>query len=510
MNPKDLFEHLTKDPKKRQAVTKQSFWHFFHLYFNHYAEYETAQFQLDIMRELEQSTTENLFVVAFRNSGKSTIVSTAYPLWAILGNQQKKYVLIFSKTQGQAKQILKNIREEAENNHLLKQDLGPFQEEPEYGANGEWSSTTLVFSNTGARIKVASVDESIRGVRHKQYRPDLIICDDVEDINSTKTRESREKTYRWLHGDVIPAGDKNTRLIVVGNLLHEDSLLMRLKDNIENGSSEGIYLQFPLIDDNGVSLWPAKYPNKESLTAQEKAVGSWIDWRREFLLDIVPDTDQVIWKNWIKYYEQLPERGRTFAGVRIGIDLALSTRDGADKTAMVSAVCHYFDRELYFYILPNPINERLTSPDTLAKCKRLYEHYKQDEMHPKLIVEDVGYQKSVIQYLSEAGIIAQPFKPGRSDKRERLALTANKIESGHILFPEHGCEELIQQLTQFGVEKHDDLADAFSTLILGTLENKPGRPGAFAELYKDEDCGNPFFDFDDDDFGFTGILGKQF
>ncbi len=505
----DAFSKIVRDKKVRRAITKQSFWYFFHIYFSHYVQYKTAEFQQEIMRELESSSTNNLYIVAFRNSGKSTIVTTAYPLWAILGEQQKKYVLIFSKTQGQAKQILKNIREEAESNDILKQDLGPFKEESEYGSNGEWSSTTLVFSNTGARIKIASVDEGIRGLRHKQYRPDLIICDDVEDINSTKTREGRDKTYKWLRGDVIPAGDRDTRLIAVGNLLHEDSLLMRLKEDTENDRATGAFLIYPLLDENGVSLWPDKYPDSESIKVQEKEIGSWIDWQREFLLNIVPDTDQVIHKNWIQYYGNLPERGHTFAGVRVGIDLAISTKDTADKTAMVSGVCHYYERELFIYILPNPVNKRLTAPDTLSQCQLLYEHYRKEKMYPKLIVEDVGYQKAIIQHLEEKKILAQSFKPGRSDKRERLALTSSKIKSGHILFPYEGCEQLIQQLTHFGVEKHDDLADAFSTLILGVQENKPSRPGSIEDLIVGGERSR-FFDFDDEDFGFGGLMNMQF
>ena len=39
------------------------------------------------------------------------------------------------------------------------------------------------------------------------------------------------------------------------------------------------------------------------------------------------------------------------------------------------------------------------------------------------------------------------------------------IKTGKILFPKKGCEELLRQLVHFGVEKHDDLADAFSVLI---------------------------------------------
>ena len=128
-------------------------------------------------------------------------------------------------TRNQAKQQMMNMRKELENNKMLKGDLGPFQEEHD----SEWGSSSLVFSNSGARITVASVEQSIRGIRHGEYRPDLIICDDVENLASTKTKEGRDKTYEWLTGEIIPAGDVKTKIVLVGNLLHEDSLLMRLK-----------------------------------------------------------------------------------------------------------------------------------------------------------------------------------------------------------------------------------------------------------------------------------------
>ena len=45
------------------------------------------------------------------------------------------------------------------------------------------------------------------------------------------------------------------------------------------------------------------------------------------------------------------------------------------------------------------------------------------------------------------------------------------IQSGKILFPENGAEELITQLVGFGVEKHDDLVDAFSSVIISIMDN---------------------------------------
>ncbi len=246
--PEDLFQTLTKDKTVRREVMKNSFNYFFHFYFHHYVEFETAPFQHNLIYKLENEPDENIYVVAFRGSGKSTIATTAYPIWSILGKPQKKFIIIFCQTRAQAKQHMMNIRNELENNPLLKNDLGPFNEESD-----EWGSHSLVFSNTQARITVASSEQSIRGLRHHQHRPDLFICDDVEDVQSTKTREGRNKTYQWLTGDVIPAGGKNTRLVVVGNLLHEDSLLMRIRDRINQKELAGTFMSCAIMDDDGNS-----------------------------------------------------------------------------------------------------------------------------------------------------------------------------------------------------------------------------------------------------------------
>jgi predicted phage terminase large subunit-like protein len=69
-------------------------------------------------------------------------------------------------------------------------------------------------------------------------------------------------------------------------------------------------------------------------------------------------------------------------------------------------------------------------------------------------------------------------RPGNQDKRSRLVILANMIKTGQILFPREGAEELIQQIVHFGVEKHDDLVDAFANLAHNMLE-KPPRTARF-------------------------------
>lgn len=91
-------------------------------------------------------------------------------------------------------------------------------------------------------------------------------------------------------------------------------------------------------------------------------------------------------------------------------------------------------------------------------------------LYTKLFIEDVGYQQSLIQHLVSKNIPAEGVKISGQDKRARLALVTHLIQQGKVLFPRHGAEQLIEQLTGFGIEKHDDLADAFSLLLLKILE----------------------------------------
>lgn len=457
-----LIDKIIADQKVRREVTRRSHMMFFSVYFSEYLTYPMADFHWEMFR-LTESEDRMAVLMAFRGSGKSTIFTLSYPIWALLGTPQKKFVVILAQTQQQAKLYIANIKRELESNQLLRNDLGPFYEREE-----EWSSGTLVFPRHGARITALSTEQSIRGQRHGANRPDLIICDDLEDLSSVKTYESRTRTYQWLTGDVIPAGDVHTKVIVIGNMLHEDSLLMRLKKDIEEERRDGVFRSFPLLNEDGSPAWPGKFRNQEDVTALHRAVGDDGAWSREYLLKIVSDAEQVVHPDWIQYYDGEPPSpdlgGYHITG--IGIDLAISQKTTADFTAMVFARVVTINKVTKVYILPNSVNEHLTFPETIERIKALYNSFSSKE-HRKVYVENVGYQESVIQQLEHDGIHGvEGVNPMGQDKRARLALTTHHIQSGHVLFPREGAEDLIRQLVGFGKESHDDLADAFTILIL--------------------------------------------
>jgi len=459
---------VMKDRVVRQSVARQSHLMFFHLYFPHYVKYEIAEFQKDIFRITEDLSNKLACIVAFRGSGKSTIVTFSYSLWAILGIQSKKFVLIVCRTQAQARQQMTNIKSELENNKYLRSDLGPFQEE----AGGEWASSSIVFKNTGARIMVASLEQSIRGIRHHEYRPDLIILDDVEDVNSTKTYESRQKTFEWYTREIVPLGDMETRILIVANLLHDDSLVMRLRDKIVRKELKGEFRMFPLLDEDGKCLWPGKFDTQEKIEELHQSTASELAWQQEYILNPVTDETRVVHTEWLQYYDRIPEPKQGDEPViYTGVDIAMSLKDTADYTAMVSARVIGRGKDMKIYILPNPVNERLSFPDMTQRIHSIHRAHGNSQYN-KIFVEDVQAQNLLVQDLQRQSLPVTGVRP-QGDKRERLALASKFIFNGTVLFPSRGAEELIRQLVGFGLERHDDLADAFSMLILKTYELRP-------------------------------------
>ena len=486
------FEAITNDRLVRQAVARESHTMFFHLYFPHYVRYPIAEFQKDIFRITEDQSNKLACIVAFRGSGKSTLVTFSYSLWATLGVQQKKFVLIICQTQAQARQHMSNLKYELEHNRLLKSDLGPFREDTN---TGEWAISSLVFQNTGAPIMIASVDQSIRRIRHHEYRPDLLILDDIEDMQSAKTYESRTKLFDWFSREVIPLGDIGTRTIIVGNLLHEDALVMKLRRMMDRKELKGTYCWFPLLNESGECLWPGKFDTKGKIEDLQMSVANELAWRQEYLLEIVADATRVVDPKWIQYYKELPKSGTMrYRESCIGIDLAISDSKKADKTAMVVGHVYGYGAEMRIYIAPKPVNERLNFPAALERAKALSATIMHN-VRAKLFIEDNAYQKALPEMMQKDGYPAVGVT-AQGDKRSRIVLISPLIKNGIVVFPETGCEELLAQLTGFGSELHDDLVDALSLLVLQVSKvNQPYTPFPNPDIGRRPEEGNGYSSF---------------
>jgi hypothetical protein len=225
--------------------------------------------------------------MAFRGCGKSTILNLSNVLWSILGIHQKKFILIIGKTRIQAQGHFENIKYELETNELLKEDLGPFRENQSI-----WGSYTIEIPNLDAKIMCLSYKQNIRGLRHHSCRPDLIICDDLEDSISVQDSDERKQLFDWFSNEVLEIGDEKTNIVVLGNLPHEDCLMVRLYKLIKRGEINGKFFAYPILDDNNKILWSEKFPNREAILKVKNSLPKPNKyefasvWERDYLLDI--------------------------------------------------------------------------------------------------------------------------------------------------------------------------------------------------------------------------------
>ena len=254
MEKEKIIQSILTDSAVRRKLVKESHEAFCTIYLSHHISHPYAFFHKEMFRMTERLDEKLSVVMAFRGSGKSTILNLSNTIWSILGKHQKKFVLIVSKSKLQSQAHFLNIKSELEDNELLKQDLGPYR-----ASTTEWGAFSIELPLYGAKIMCIGSLQNIRGLKYKSQRPDLIICDDMEDTLSVQDDETRKNLYEWFLNEVIPIGDKHTNIIVLGNLVGRHSFMIRLKKLMMHDKLQGTYYAYPLLDSRNRILWSERY-----------------------------------------------------------------------------------------------------------------------------------------------------------------------------------------------------------------------------------------------------------
>ena len=440
-------KELLKERTSRLILCEKSLAYFTFYYLANYLQYDVPEFHWEIYKDVQDTKVNFTEIIAFRESAKSTIASLALPLWSAVYNK-KKFIILCSDTGMQAKTIIANLIRELEWNERIQDDFGNFKDDKK----GNWTSTNLSLNND-VRIMARSKGQQIRGLRHLEHRPDLIVLDDIESIEDVRTKEQRDKTEDWVMSDIIPASDpKIGKIVLIGNYLHNDSIMMRMKKRcIEN--NYGVVKEYPLIDSNDKCLWEEKFTpeiiNKLKVNPDNPSKY----FLREYLLKLIPDEGQVVEK--IVYYTKVTTPIKRLA---IGTDLAISQKETADYTAF-NVAGEGEDGNIYNLY---SYHGRLSFNDTLAKLNSLYQQYRLEHPNIPLTVgwEDVGYQRAGAEEATRRYRIPIKLIKRAKDKRSRLQTIEPHYSSGHVKFREVGDEELAIEILGFGMEAHDDLMDA--------------------------------------------------
>jgi len=133
---------------------------------------------------------------------------------------------------------------------------------------------------TDVRLKARGRGQRLRGLKHKQHRPDLIILDDVENDQQARSPELVKKLLSWITSAVYPAIEASGSLFWIGTILARKSALYTAIHSEEEPWrhwTRRIYRA--LNEDPGrqdgapTSLWPARHP-VPTLLEQKRLMGS--------------------------------------------------------------------------------------------------------------------------------------------------------------------------------------------------------------------------------------------
>lgn len=228
---KKIIEAISGEIGRIRRRAGMDFHSFRNFYFQHYNKSPDGEFQKELSQILANMTTKRgarYAIAAPRGFAKSTIVGLQYAIYCIC-YKLEDFIVIASSTGSQATDFLRHIKEEFENNERLKAD---FPEVCEVGGKlspPRWTQSEIITSND-AKVIALGTGQQLRGRRHKESRPTLIVLDDIETDESVENPDSRHKLEDWINKTVLKAGDARTNVIFIGTLHHPASLLAKYTD----------------------------------------------------------------------------------------------------------------------------------------------------------------------------------------------------------------------------------------------------------------------------------------
>jgi predicted phage terminase large subunit-like protein len=429
-------------------------------YFKHYmTDEKTGEFipPAKFHQELyELLLTEQFAAVAApREHAKSTIVSLIFPVYCIC-EKLRRFIVLISDSQPQARLLLGAVKAELEDNDKLRTDYGDLVP---HGDGAKWAEEDIV-TTTGIRVSARGAGQSLRGLRQRAARPDLVIVDDLENDEAVENPESRKKLMQWFKRAVLNLG-KSCQFLVIGTILHHDSLLANLlKPDAFKRFVKQVYQAVDEAWTEASVLWPARWP-LEALKLKFEDIGP-ADFDQEFRNRPVSVEAQTFKEDWFErwYYTDADIQGRQLRIVT-GFDPAIKQRQKADLFA-----------EATIGVAPDgTIFVKRAQGQRIPFSKqvdRVIEVYGIDQ--PSQVgIETIAYQEALKQEVDRRSREDHLYIPiveltPHSDKIMRIASDAPLIENGIIRF-RRDQQEAVRQYIQFPKADHDDIPDIINQLV---------------------------------------------
>lgn len=408
-----------------------------------------------------------------RGFGKSTYAWELMAAWNIL-HRKYRYVMFIAATSTIAEDMFSNMKANLKSHPVL-------------------ASCMNVVRDTGDRFFIQingdmyfmacfGAGQQLRGKRFEAFRPDLVIMDDLEKTEQTRSEDQRKKLKDWFFADVLPL-DKNARYFLVGTYLHEDCLLANIIENppMEDRTGEKwATFRYGVLDyDTGKPTWPEKYDEVWVETERKKYIenGQIYRFNTEYMNVAVDSATRAFSPENVRFYgpEQLIAAEKGGLEKLIIVDPGIKPGGDRDPTVILTSA---MDSVGNIWVI-DIVRQRWAHYDIL---KGVVDAYRAHNPH-RTYIESVQGQEYLFQDLDqgrwEGGVTIPitrvPNELVRMGKATRIVGLEDAFEKRKILIPASApwwtdmCDEMIT----FPRGKHDDILD---TLSYAKLLHVPTQP----------------------------------
>ena len=434
------------------------------------------------MWELCASHHKYVAISAPRGHAKSTAVTLGYGLATLLF-RERKFMILVSDTESQSSLFLGNIKTQLmENDQLI--DLFGIKRNSEGKVVFLKDSETdiIVEFDDGHKFRIIAKgsEQKLRGLLWNNSRPDLIICDDMENDELVMNKDRRYKFKRWFNAALLPCLSDNGIIRVVGTILHMDSML----ENLMPKPYDKMTVTLPLkqyttqrkmwkavkyrahTDDFKQLLWPQK---KDAQFFREKKQdafeqGLQDSYSQEYLN--IPIDESSTYFRRADFRPMAEQDFQKPVRFYITADLAISEKETADYSVFIVGSVD----EDKILCIRNVIRERMDGReivDTLMALQRMYQ--------PEAIgIEEMQVSKAIGPFLREEMIkhnnfiSIYPLKHGGKDKLTRSRSIQARMRASGCKFDksQDWYQTFEDECMRFPRDKHDDQVDAFAYLGL--------------------------------------------
>ena len=422
----------------------------------------SPDFHYKIADVLMNDDSKQVNIIAPRGHAKSSIVGGIYPLYHILNHEGKKLIILVSRTQDHAIKLLGTIKDMLDYSQQLRAIYGYWGQH----SAKTWAKAEIELKD-GTMIICKGTGQQLRGIKVGSQRPTLIIVDDPEDENNTKTSEAMEQNLRWLLQSALPSLDPmRGKIAVIGTPQHQRCLVEVLKE-----MDGWVNMHFAPNMDKEIALWEEWQPI-EKLKQKKRELESIARvsvFYREYLCQIVGDEDQLFSEKYLKYHNydySIDGDGQHFlvdgekklpVNIFMGVDPASSIKKTADYSVIMPIAV---DKDNNRYILPY-YRKRATPMKLAESIIQYFKMYKPS----KVRIESVGYQEMLREYIRTRCDEENIFIAGLEIKESPRTSKSSRLETMEPYFAQgkmymkKDMIELKDELLLYPRGKHDDLLD---------------------------------------------------